>query len=74
MSTDREYLAEGAQSFYDVNDEQIPTNGIHNWVDKRHELKSYDPVLYNFCKELFPCMNRLVNRHEDKGIYLGWGQ
>lgn len=62
MSTDREYLAEGAQSFFDCNDEQIPTNGIHNHVNTRIELASYDPVLYGFLLEIFPCRNKYVKR------------
>ena len=62
MSTDREYLAEGAQSYFDCNDEQIPTNGIHNHVDTRVELKSYDPVLYGYLKEIFPCQNKFLKR------------
>ncbi|KAK3707966.1 hypothetical protein QZH41_010718, partial [Actinostola sp. cb2023] len=66
MSTDREYLAEGTQSFYDVNDEAIPTNGIHNYVNTRPELRAYDLQLYNFVKEVFPCANRFIKRCEAK--------
>ena len=62
MSTDREYLAEGAQSYFDCNDEQNPPNGIHNHVNTRTELKSYDPVLYGFLKEIFPCQNKYLKR------------
>lgn len=62
MSTDREYLAEGAQSYFNCNDEQNPPNGIHNHVNTRSELKSYDPVLYGFLKEIFPCQNKFLKR------------
>ena len=62
MSTDREYLAEGAQSFFEDNDEQIPTNGIHNYVDTRAELLEYDSQLYDFAKEIFPCKNKFLLR------------
>ena len=67
MSTDREYLAEGTQSYFGVNDEAIPTNGIHNHVNTRSELLSYDPTLYNFVKEVFPCGNKVIKRCEAKG-------
>ena len=70
MSTDREYLAEGAQSFFDCNDEQNPPNGIHNHINTRTELKSYDPVLYGFLKEIFPCQNRYLKRCDERaGMY-----
>ena len=70
MSTDREYLAEGAQSFFDCNDEQNPPNGIHNHINTRTELKSYDPVLYGFLKEIFPCQNRYLKRCDARaGMY-----
>ena len=70
MSTDREYLAEGAQSYFDCNDEQNPPNGIHNHINTRTELKSYDPVLYGFLKEIFPCQNRFLKRCDARaGMY-----
>ena len=62
MSTDREYLAEGAQSYFDCNDEQNPPNGIHNHINTRTELASYDRVLYGFLKEIFPCQNKFLKR------------
>ena len=62
MSTDREYLAEGTQSFFEDNDEQIPPNGIHNFVNTRAELFSYDRQLYDFITEIFPCKNKLLIR------------
>jgi hypothetical protein len=68
MSTDREYLAEGTQSYFDVNAEAIPTNGIYNHVNTRTELRSYDPTLYAFVKEVFPCQNKVIKRCEAKGI------
>lgn len=40
-----EYFAEGVQSFYNVN--QSPQAGIHNDIDTRAELKSYDPDLHD---------------------------
>ncbi|CAH3191087.1 unnamed protein product, partial [Porites evermanni] len=66
MSTHWEYLAEGAQSFFDCNAQSDPPNGIYNHVNTRTELKSYDPVLHEFLKEIFPCQNRLLQRCDAK--------
>ena len=41
----QEYWAEGVQSWFDANLEAEPPNGIHNHVDTRAELWSYDPRL-----------------------------
>ncbi len=41
-----EYWAEGVQSYFDSNLEAIPANGIHNEINTRAELESYDPVLF----------------------------
>ncbi len=43
-----EYWAEATQSFYDVNTEgPVGGNGIHNNIDTRNELASYDTDLYD---------------------------
>ncbi|XP_066304114.1 uncharacterized protein [Branchiostoma lanceolatum] len=57
-----EYWAEGVQSYFDVNHERDPPDGIHNHVNTREELMAYDPVLYNLVHEVFPCENRVVKR------------
>ncbi|CAH3044916.1 unnamed protein product [Porites lobata] len=62
MSTRAEYLAEGAQSFFDCNADSHPPNGIHNYVNTRSELKCYDSVLSGFLKEIFPCQNKFLER------------
>ena len=62
LMSDREYIAEGAQSFFDNNAERIPTDGIHNYVGNRDELSCYDRVLYGFLDEIFPCRNTLLFR------------
>jgi len=49
-----EYFAEGVQDWFNVNAEAIPTNGIHNNINTRDELKSYDLALYTIIKEYFP--------------------
>jgi hypothetical protein len=41
------YWAEGVQSFFDANNEEIDEKDqIHNHVDTRDELRAYDPFLY----------------------------
>ena len=48
-----EYWAEGVQSFLGVNLESIPSNGIHNEIDTRAELETYDPALFELVAEIF---------------------
>ncbi|MEO7094524.1 MAG: hypothetical protein ABI175_14810, partial [Polyangiales bacterium] len=40
-----EYFAEGVQDYFETNIESIPSNGIHNEIDTRAELETYDPAL-----------------------------
>ncbi len=40
-----EYWAEGVQSWFGVNREAVPADGIHNYVDRREELAQHDPRL-----------------------------
>ncbi|MCC5613006.1 PKD domain-containing protein [Nostoc sp. CHAB 5834] len=53
MTNFYEYFAEGVQSWFNVNTEAIPTNGIHNQINKQAELKDYDPKLYQFIGQYF---------------------
>jgi hypothetical protein len=48
-----EYFAEGVQSYFETNIESIPPNGIHNEVNTRAELASYDPTLHGLVAEVF---------------------
>jgi hypothetical protein len=48
-----EYFAEGVQSYFDVNLEASPPNGIHNHVNTRPELLAYDPALHALIAEIF---------------------
>ncbi|XP_035669739.1 uncharacterized protein LOC118411530 [Branchiostoma floridae] len=57
-----EYWAEGVQSYFNVNHESDPPDGIHNYVNTREELRDYDPALYNLVQEIFPCGNHVVDR------------
>ena len=49
-----EYFAEGVQDWFNVNQEKNPPDGVHNFVNTRAELKSYDGNLYNLLKHYFP--------------------
>ncbi|WP_441292623.1 hypothetical protein ACSRUE_21485 [Sorangium sp. KYC3313] len=48
-----EYWAEGVQSWFDANTEAIPTNGIHNDIDTRAELRDYDRPLHDLIARYF---------------------
>jgi len=61
-----EYFAEGAQSYFNVNDYSETPNNIHNHVNTREKLKTYDPVLYSLLEEVFPCGNVIWKRCDEK--------
>ena len=46
VSNKEEYFAECVQSFFNCNRYAEPANGVHNWVNRRTKLKTYDPVSY----------------------------
>ncbi|HMO31496.1 MAG TPA: hypothetical protein PKE07_00725 [Lacibacter sp.] len=58
ISDPREYWAEGIQCWFNCNLESIPSNGIHNEINTKTELQTYDPVLYNLIKRYFTDENR----------------
>ena len=48
------YWAEGVQSFFDANnEEEDEKDQVHNQIDTRRELRSYDPGLYTLLVEVF---------------------
>jgi len=49
-----EYWAEGAQDWFNVNFESIPSNGLHDEVNTRPELYDRDPDLYDLANAIFP--------------------
>lgn len=49
-----EYWAEGVQNWFNVNLEAIPSDSIHNEINTRAELKTYDPALYSLISNIFP--------------------
>ena len=50
----QDYWAEGVQNWYYTNLESATPNGVHGPIDKREEMESYDPVLYDLIDELLP--------------------
>lgn len=61
-----EYFAEGVQDWFNVNTKAIPTDGIHNQISTRQELKEYDPALYAIIKRYFPESNQKISCHQDE--------
>lgn len=64
-----EYFAEGVQSWFNVNAEMPYSDGKHNWVNTREELKEYDPDLYNLLAKYFPATNLQISKHKKVNIY-----
>lgn len=54
----REYWAEGVQSYFNCNMDVAVANGVHNQINTRSELQSYDPALFNLIKRFFSSENR----------------
>ncbi|MFN8529104.1 MAG: hypothetical protein U0670_10865 [Anaerolineae bacterium] len=52
-STVEEYWAEGVQDYFNTNLQAIPSNGIHNQINTRSELRDYDPGLYAIIDAVF---------------------
>ncbi|XP_033125202.1 uncharacterized protein LOC117123408 isoform X2 [Anneissia japonica] len=67
-SNAQEYYAEGVQKFFGVDVIQEYTDGVHNNISNRIELLEYDPQLYSFVLETFPCANHIVSRCEDQAL------
>lgn len=53
VSNKEEYFAECVQSFFNCNRYSEPANGVHNWVNRRTKLKTYDPDMYRLLQEYF---------------------
>ena len=53
VSNKEEYFAECVQSFFNCNRYADPANGVHNWVNRRTKLKTYDPDMYRLLQEYF---------------------
>ena len=49
-----QYWAEGVQSFFDANNEEKDEKDqVHNQIDTREELRTYDPFLYGLLVDVF---------------------
>ena len=49
-----QYWAEGVQSFFDANNEEKDEKDqVHNQIDTREELRTYDPFLYDLLVDVF---------------------
>lgn len=48
-----EYFAESVQSFFNCNRYADPANGVHNMINRRSNLKLYDPQMYKLLKNYF---------------------
>ena len=52
----REYFAEALQSFHNCHTEKRQA-GVHNHINTRAELRTYDPGMFRLLKQIYPCMN-----------------
>ncbi len=53
ISEVREYWAEGVQCWFNCNKEANPANGVHNEINTRSELQTYDSMLYELIRGFF---------------------
>ena len=58
-----ELWAEGVQDWFNVNAEMPYTDGKHNYVNTREELKEYFPPLYNLIAKYFPEIDVNISKH-----------
>lgn len=54
VSNKEEYFAEAVQSFFNCNKYSEEPNGVHNSINTREKLKSYDLDMYNLLLQYFP--------------------
>lgn len=48
-----EYWAEGVQDWFDANLSASPSDGVHNEIDTRDELRVYDPALAALVEQVY---------------------
>lgn len=54
ISTIKEYWAEGVQSYFNINREgPAYGDGVHNNINTRAELQTYDPLLYQLVNRVY---------------------
>ncbi|MCW3805379.1 hypothetical protein [Plebeiibacterium marinum] len=66
-----EYWAEGVQNWFNVNAEVETTDGKHNWVNTRDDMKKYDPDLYNLLSKYFSAFETSPSCHAGINNYKG---
>lgn len=59
--------AEGVQSYFNVNGYADPPDGLHNRINTRVKLRSYDPELFQLVHDIFPCANHFIKRCHSRG-------
>ncbi|WP_375719762.1 hypothetical protein [Saccharicrinis sp. FJH54] len=64
-----EYWAEGIQDWFNVNAEVPKTDGKHNQLNTRDELKRYDPKLYNLIHRYFSEFEGSPSCHGGQNLY-----
>ncbi|WP_319501759.1 hypothetical protein [uncultured Draconibacterium sp.] len=64
-----EYWAEGVQNWFNVNAEVETTDGKHNWVNTRSDMKKYDPDLYEIVGRYFPEFEVSPSCHAAVNLY-----
>jgi alpha-glucosidase len=64
-----EYWAEGVQNWFNVNAEVKETDGKHNWVYTRDDMKKYDPALYEIVGNYFPEFEESPSCHKSGNLY-----
>lgn len=64
-----EYWAEGVQNWFNVNAEVPGTDGKHNFLNTREELKEYDPGLFDLLAQYFPETPLQISKHKKVNLY-----
>lgn len=64
-----EYWAEGVQNWFNVNAEVEVTDGKHNWVNTREDMKNYDLPLYEIVSKYFPEFDESPSCHKSENLY-----
>lgn len=65
----KEYWAEGVQDWFNVNAEVPETDGKHNWVNTREDLKKYDKRLYDIISKYFSDSDESPSCHAVQNLY-----
>ncbi len=64
-----EYWAEGVQNWFNVNAEVPKTDGKHNWVNTREDMKKYDPRLYDLIAQYLTDREDIPSAHKHPNLY-----